>query len=895
MDSALSLPRRLEKVLKASRFLKRELNSRSWLGGLLAKTIDGPITAEAMRDFLVREAPDEASLKRGMRRLRSWVVCHTAARDLSGLAQLAEVTETMTILAEVSIIYARDMLSRILAGRHGSPMEADGTPMELIVVGMGKLGGRELNVSSDIDLIFMYPADGETVGEKPLSYFEYFTLLGRLLVGSLSEVTEDGFAFRVDMRLRPYGESGPLVLNFEAFENYLITQGREWERFAWIKGRALCGDPRKELAAIVLPFVFRKYFDFGAFGSLRAFHSQLRREVARREMADNIKLGPGGIREIEFIAQVFQVIRGGRNKSLQITSTLEVLDRLAQQGHLDSKTAGELKTAYVFLRTLEHRLQYLDDAQTHTLPASPEDRQSIAAVMGFDNHEAMLSTLDFHRRAVNTAFQIVCGFAESADSAKVEMWDQAAFPEKVQEQLEKLGFTDPVSVQRRLLQLRKGSCYQNLAENIRKRFDGLIPRIIEGCAAQTNSDASLYHLFNLLEAVSRRGAYLALLQQYPQALQRVIELASASSWASRYLTRHPILLDDLLDGRHLGDAPDWQKLKQQLRDGLEAFDPDTERQMNLMRDMHHSQVFRIFHQDIAGNWSVEQIGDHLSALADIMLEETISWCWKKDKKRHREIPRFAVISYGKHGGKELGYASDLDIVFLYDDDDPAAPENYARLAQRILTWMSSRTSSGILFEIDTRLRPSGRSGLLVSRLDAFFKYQKESAWLWEHQALTRARFVAGEKMVGDNFETERAHILRQPRQLDKLRREICEMREKLVGHNPPRDGYFNVKDDPGGLVDFEFIIQYLVLGYSHVYPRLTENLGNIALSRIAGDLGLLDVSRAKSASDAYRSLRRMQHRQRLNDKGNWVEESMGKGERKSIAALWQEVFDDFER
>jgi [glutamine synthetase] adenylyltransferase / [glutamine synthetase]-adenylyl-L-tyrosine phosphorylase len=891
MDSE-HLSKFLVQALKASRFLGQELASRPWLPELLAKTIDEPITAEAMRDFLAREAPDEAHLKRGLRHLRTWVLCHTVSRDLSGIVQLGDVMETMTLLAEISVEYARDVLSEMLAERYGRPREANGRVMDLIIVGMGKVGGRELNVSSDIDLIFLYPADGETDGERSLTHFDFFTRLGRLLIGALNEVTADGFVFRVDMRLRPYGESGPLVLSYEAFEHYLIAQGREWERFAWIKARPLCGDREEELAAIVRPFIFRKYFDFGAINALRSFHAQIRKQVASREMADNIKLGPGGIREIEFIAQVFQIIRGGRNKALQIKPTLQVLDKLAERGHLDLKTAEELKSAYVFLRCLEHRLQYLDDAQTHTLPASPEDMQLVTEAMGFAGQEMMLRILNIHRAAVNAAFQVVCGDPCASDPARVEMWDGAATPGIVQEQLAKLGFNDPATASQHLLQLHQGSCYRHLEANIRERFDSLIPRIIEDCAVQPNPDVVLVRLLNLLETISRRGAYLALLQQYPQALRRLIELVSASSWASNYLTTHPILLDDLLDGRNLDDVTNWPIFIKQLQERLDAFDPDTERQMDLMRDMHHSQVFRIYHQDIAGKWSVEQIGDHLSALADIMLDETIRQCWRKYKNRHCTSPNFAVIGYGKLGGKELGYASDLDIVFLYDDDDQTAQEHYVRLAQRILTWMSTRTSSGVLFETDTRLRPSGKSGLLVSQLDAFFKYQKESAWLWEHQALTRARFVAGNRAVGEAFEAGRKQVLMQPRQRERLREEILEMRRKLLSIHPGRDGYFNVKDDRGGLVDFEFIIQYLILGNAHVYPRLVENLGNIALSRIAGELGLLDVDRAKKAANAYRILRRMQHRLRLNGEGNWVEKHIGSDERKAISALWLEVFND---
>ncbi|MCX9157645.1 bifunctional [glutamate--ammonia ligase]-adenylyl-L-tyrosine phosphorylase/[glutamate--ammonia-ligase] adenylyltransferase [Niveibacterium sp. 24ML] len=890
METVAQLTERLAPALAASRYLQRELNARAWLADLLASSIDAPLSANAMRDFLACEAPDEAQLKRGLRRLRTWVICHTAARDLLGLAPLSEVTEAMTRLAEVSIAHAHELLHATLAARHGAPAGSDGSPMHLIIIGMGKLGGRELNVSSDIDLIFVYPEDGETSGARPLSHFEFFTRLGRQIIAAIGEVTEDGFVFRVDMRLRPNGDSGPLVSSFDALEHYFIAQGREWERFAWIKARALSGSRHDELAAIVRPFVFRKYLDFGAINALRALHTQIRAQVARREMATNIKLGPGGIREIEFTAQVFQIIRGGRDIGLQIKPTLPVLEALADRGVLDFDAVAAMEEAYVFLRRLEHRLQYLDDAQTHDLPATPEDRQRIAVAMGFADEAAMLAELERHRRIVGVAFQAACGDPNEAEHALDELWDAGITPEHVATRFEAMGFKNATAAADRLAQLREGNRYRQLPESIRERFDALIPRIVEGCAALPNPDDTLARTLNLIETISRRGAYLALLQQYPQALRRLLELASASSWAAEYLTTHPILLDELLDARPLDEAPDWPAFACHLREQLDAAEPDIERQMDLMREQHHAQVFRILHQDIAGKWEVEAIGDHLSALADVVLEETIRQCWRKIKKRHTETPQFAVIGYGKLGGKEMGYSSDLDIVFLYDDEDQSASEHYARLAQRLLTWLSSRTPAGTLFETDTRLRPNGESGLLVSSLEAFSKYQNESAWLWEHQALTRARFVAGDKRVGAAFEAAREEILRRPRDLAGLATDVIAMRRKMLDNHASRGDSFNVKDDPGGLIDFEFIIQYLVLGHAHTHPKLVANLGNIALSRICGELGLIDAARAKAAADAYRTLRRMQHRLRLNGEKARLPAGSAEAERGAISALWMDVF-----
>jgi len=898
MNSSSNSIERLAPALAASRFLQRELNARAWLVSLLWDTLDTALTAEAMKEFLEVEVPDEARLKTGLRRLRSWVFCHTAARDLLGLADLAEVTGTMTKLAEVSVTHARDILHATLAERHGVPVDGKGQPMQMVVVGMGKLGGCELNVSSDIDLIFLYPEEGETSGPRPLTHFDFFTRLGRSVIAAIGEVTADGYVFRVDMRLRPYGESGPLALSFGALEQYFIAQGREWERFAWIKARPLCGDRLKELAAVVRPFVFRKYLDFGAINALRSLHAQIRSQVARKEMAMNIKLGPGGIREIEFIAQVFQIIRGGRDAGLQIKPTTKVLEALAEREVLTGRTVRELIDAYDFLRRLEHRLQYLDDAQTHDLPASPDDRQAIAAAMGFPGEAEMLSELDRHRRVVTAAFQAACGDPNDAVHALDGLWEANNTSQDVEAILAGLNFNDPAAASDRLRQLRQGSGYRLLPENIRLRLDALMPRVIEGCAAQANPDVVLARMLNLLATISRRGGYLALLQQYPQALRRLIELVSSSKWASDYLTTHPILLDELLDGRDLVDVADWPLFARRLRKDLDEIDPDTERQMDLMREQHHAQVLHILQQDLAGRWGVEAIGDHLSALADVILGETMRLCWRKYTKRHRETPKFAVIGYGKLGGKELGYASDLDIVFLYDDDHPSAPENYARLAQRMLTWLSTRTSAGLLFETDTRLRPNGNSGLLVCPLASFIKYQHASAWLWEHQALTRARFVAGDAEVGNGFEVAREAILRKGRQLTVLAEEVVAMRRKLLDSRSAssgRGGGFNVKDDPGGLIDFEFIIQYLVLGHAHDHSQLVANLGNIALARISGELGLIDAARAKAAADGYRTLRRIQHRLRLNGESDWLPEDAAAGERQAISELWQEIFGTFRK
>jgi len=773
----------------------------------------GPFSrAEMARALEGAAADDEAALKRRLRRLRHRVVLRVMARDLSRAATLEEVCGTMSDLAELELRAALDFLKS-----------------DLVVVGMGKLGGRELNVSSDIDLVFLHP--GEFDPEKA-------ERTARKLIQLLSEPTEDGIAFRVDMRLRPYGGAGPLVSSYEALELYFVTQGREWERYAWIKARPLSGARHDELERIVRPFVFRKYLDYATLDAMRALHAEVRRDVARRELAADVKLGPGGIREIEFIAQALQLIRGGRDAELTLRPTLQVLAQLTAKRLLPEAAARELSQAYVFLRDTEHRLQYLDDAQRHELPADADDRARVARMSGSASWETFSAALERHRAEVTRHFEAV--FA--APDAKGEAWP--AHP--------------------RLDALRASQRYAALPADSKRRLDALVPALARAAAATPDPEATLARGVDLIEAIASRAAYLALLAENPQALERVARLIGASSWAAEFVTRHPLLLDELLDDRLLYAPPDVKSFASHLQSQLAAAAGDTERCMNLLRELHQAQVFRLLAQDLAGALTVERLADHLSALADAVLEAVIGLAWADLRVRHRETPRFAVIAYGKLGGKELGYASDLDVVFLYDDADERAAEVYARLAQRVNHWLSTRTSSGILFETDLALRPSGASGLLVSSIEAFERYQEKDAWVWEHQALTRARYSAGDRTVGAKFEAIREKILRRPREKASVRKDILAMREKLHAAHPNRSGLFDVKHDRGGMIDIEFAVQYLVLAHAHEFPRLTGNLGNIALLGIAAELGLLEKSLAEKAQGAYREFRRRQHALRLN-------------------------------
>jgi glutamate-ammonia-ligase adenylyltransferase len=855
--------------LEFSRYARQLIAARPELREELERAKDTGWTREAMQSFLREQsAADEGALHAALRRLRQRVLLRTMARDLSGRAGLDEVCATMSALAEVAIDASLAHL--------GHPA--------LIVVGMGKLGGGELNVSSDVDLVFLYPDEGEGAAEK----LESFTRLGRRLIAALDERTADGFVFRVDMRLRPWGDSGALATSFDALEEYFVTQGREWERYAWIKARALgSGGENDALAAIVRPFVYRKYLDYGAFAAMRELHAQIREEVARRELSDQIKLGPGGIREIEFIAQVFQLIRGGREPALQIRPTLNVLALLAQKKLLPDAAFEELSRAYVFLRRLEHRLQYLDDAQTHELPEGTEDRSLIARAMGFDSWDAFRAALEAHRARVSAHFEQVFSVEEVPKHALAPLWTA----EQTEARLAQLGFRDAVGTAARLAAVRSSARYASLPQASRARFDALIPRIVEESAAREDPDAALIRCLDFMETVSRRAAYLALLDEHPAALARLTQLLGASSWAAEYLNRHPIVLDELLDARSLFARPDWNAFAQELRRQLGSRQGDEERQMDWLREAHHAQVFRLLAQDLSGVLGVERLADDLSDLADVMLQVTLELCWTQLRGRHLGEPRFAIIGYGKLGGKELGYASDLDLILLYEDPDDRAPEIYARLAQRLSRWLTSRTPAGVLFDIDLRLRPQGESGLLVSSIDAFRRYQRESAWTWEHQALTRARFCAGEATVGAEFEEERRAILQIRRDEAKLREDVLSMREQLLQGHPNESELFDLKHDRGGMIDIEFIVQMLVLAHAYRRPELTANNGNIALLKLAAKLGLIPGDSADAVADAYREFRRRQHRLRLNG-AKYARVPAGEVQNHIDAtrALWRRVF-----
>lgn len=881
-------------AVACSPFLERLFRKDEMLMHATLQNMHQPYLLVEMQKFLSEQAiADEVILKRALRRLRSEVMARIIVRDLNSLTDLHEVVQTTSQLAECVINTAIHYLNVWLVDTYGQPVDTEGRLQNLIVIGMGKLGGCELNVSSDIDLIFAYEAEGETNGDKPISNQDFFTRLAKKLIAAIDEITEDGFVFRVDMRLRPFGSEGALVSNLDALEDYYQNNGREWERYAWIKGREVTGG--NAVATLLKPFVFRKYLDFGAFTSMRDLKIQIQRDVNSKGMHDNIKLGRGGIREIEFIAQVFQLIRGGQDVSLQIKPTLSVLALLKNKGLLPEKTVAELSEAYVFLRNLEHRLMYVEDAQTQELPKTLEAKARIAKAMNFVSWSDFLAKLDAYRAQVQQHFDATFDEADAGDDAlasEKSIWNGALAEIDAVSCLQTIGFTDTHETLRRLNTLHQSSRYLQLPELSRQRFDAVMPHVISQSAKMQNADITLTRIIDLLESICRRASYLALLAEHPQAMQLLVKLCSSSPWLANYLAQHPILLDELLDTRTLYAKPDFVAMQLELLDRLAEAKGDIERQMDVMRHFKHANVFRFAVQDINGELALETISDYLSALADLILSVALEVIWPNVRGRHLDTPKFAVIGYGKLGGKELGYASDLDIIFLYDDESPEAGEVYARFAQRINNWFNSMTSAGLLYETDLQLRPDGNSGLLVSSVAAFREYQLNKAWVWEHQAITRARFVTGDASIGKAFDDIRIEVMTQMRDAEKLKAEVLSMREKMRGAQHSKGGLFDLKHGAGGIIDVEFLVQYLVLLHAKNNPSLTGNIGNIGLLGLLGSLEIIDANLAEEVSEAYRECRHRQHMLKLQGATQLgVELAPIAHHVRAVTLLWNQVFD----
>ncbi|OYZ70378.1 MAG: bifunctional glutamine synthetase adenylyltransferase/deadenyltransferase, partial [Methylophilaceae bacterium 17-43-7] len=833
---------------------------------------------------------DEATLKLHLRRLRQQVLARIIVRDLNGLADFHEVVQSTSALAEVTICQAIQFHHQPLQAVYGVPRSVQGVEQSLIVIGMGKLGGAELNVSSDVDLIFAYEQEGETDGTQVISNQEYFTKLGKKLISALDDVTEDGFVFRMDMRLRPFGSEGALVSCLDALEDYYQNYGREWERYAWIKGRVVAG-PARALSNLLKPFVFRKYLDFNAYASMRDLKIQIQRDVMQRGLEDNIKLGRGGIREVEFVAQVFQLIRGGQDTDLQIKPTLKVLELLAQKRMLPQETVQQLTDGYIFLRNVEHRLMYIDDQQTQDLPKSDASKQRLVDMMNLQTWGEFLAQLNHHRAIIQAHFDVTFSGGEHQEfEQEIAIWQGTIEQASALEYLETLGYNDATETYQRLQTLHTSSRYQQLPEQSKFRFDKLMPLVIHQSAQTEFPDIALLRSIILLESICRRASYLALLAEFPDSLQLVIKLCGASPWLAQYLTAHPILLDELLDTQSLYTPPDFVAMQAELIKKMEGLNGDVEAQMDTMRHFKHAAVLRFAAQDIGGLLALEQLSDYLSVLAELILQVSLQVIWPTLKFKHQDFPQFAIIGYGKLGGKELGYVSDLDIIFLYDDDHPDAADNYARFAQRINNWFNSLTNAGLLYETDLQLRPDGNSGLLVSSVEAFREYQLHKAWVWEHQAISRARFVAGNIRVGGMFTAIREEVLLQARQQADLAHEVTQMREKMRLSHPPKAELFDVKHDKGGIIDVEFMVQYLVLLHAHSHPQLLANIGNIGLLHLLAELGFIEASLAERVATAYRTYRKIIHSTKLQAKEAKVPTVEIHQHQVDVMRLWEQLF-----
>ncbi len=858
------------------------------------------------------------SLASAMRVTRQLVLERLAVLDVEQAASMPDITLSMTELAEVTLNLALTQARADHDARHGAPLNAAGEVIDFWVIGMGKLGARELNVSSDIDLIYVYEEDGHTAGPVPLSAHEYFSKVAKSLYTLIGETTEDGFVFRVDLALRPNGNSGPAAVSMAMLEEYLQVQGREWERFAWLKSRVVAPTASVKngralaLRGLVTAFVYRRYLDYGVFEGLRQLHAKVREEAQRRaagrpERANDVKLSRGGIREIEFIVQLLLVARGGQFPEIRTRSTLKALTRLAAGGLMKPASAKRLAEAYEFLRRIEHRIQYLDDQQTHLLPTNDADLGWISRTLGLAcNADAceLLDRLGETREFVAMEFDALLhdGRAPaSGGTAPGGCKGCGTAPQPVDSEsfLEQL----PPELALRIKPLVDQPKIQMLRDESKLRLARLINRAAQAAREERCTMEAATRFVDWLEPLLRRESYLAMLVERPEVQHRLLRLLGLARWPMRYLMLHPGVIDELADERLLHGRFDAAEFTHELEDRHDAWErsgqADEESLLDTLRRAHHAEVFRTLVRDVEGHITVEQVADDLSALADATLAMVIRWSWKHFKQAHRAEPQLAVIAYGKLGGKELGYGSDLDVVFLFDDagesDPDQAAEVYGAFVRKLIGWLTLRTGAGELFDIDTALRPNGNSGMLVTSLASFAKYQtgrgSNTAWTWEHQALTRARWCAGFAPLEAGFDTVRCEVLCAPRDAAALRTEVKTMRKKVRVAHPVNAGRFDVKHSAGGMMDVEFAVQYLVLTFGATQRGLLEDVGNIALLQRAETVGLLPAGVGSAAADAYRELRRAQHRARLDEKPTQVDPESMAVQRDAVLALWRAVFE----
>ncbi len=898
---------------------ENSLQQPQWLEqALLGAELDPAAFADEL-DRQLASAADEGAVSLLLRRFRRQHSVAIALYDLLGLWAVEAGLRAISELADALIMSALRWLYHQQLGQYGTPRNAQGEAQPLLVIGMGKLGGGELNFSSDVDLIFVYPERGETEGGRRVyDNQEFFVRLGQRLIQLLSQVTQEGFVYRVDMRLRPFGDSGPLVVTYAMLEDYYQEQGRDWERYAMIKGRLLGPRSRyhQELETLVRPFIYRRYLDFGAIKALRDMKAMIAREVRRRDMADNIKLGAGGIREIEFIAQVNQLIRGGREPRLQCRNLLDTLARLEAVGLLEHKVVGELRQAYLFLRRSEHVLQQIADAQTQTLPDNPRDQARLAFVMGFESYPHYREALALVMAQVHRHFVSVIGEErESEDEVAglfVDLWQSSDGESRLVElwQLSGLDAALAAPLAQALASLREAIARRPMGSRGREVLDRLMPRLLAHLPAYPEPARLLQRLERVLLKVLSRTAYLELLCEVPGVLQQLCRLCDASPWIAEQLARHPLLLDDLIDPAQLYAPPALTSYAPALREYLLRVDEDDlEQVMEALRLFKQAALLRIAACDVAGALPLMKISDHLTWLAEALIAEGVRLAWQHCVGRYGQpqgLPEgergLLVVGYGKLGGLELGYGSDLDLVLLHnapagDTDGAKAIDNqqfYARLAQRLMHLFTTRTVSGQLYEVDMRLRPSGESGLLVTPLARYRQYLLDDAWTWEHQALVRARVVYGSPGLAAEFMAIRQQVLGLARPLPALAEAVAAMRHKMYRHlNKGNGSLFDLKQGPGGIVDIEFLGQYLVLAYAHEHSNLAIWSDNVRIFEQLAASGLLQPEQAQEITAAYLALRNETHRRALQDDANVVDAGCFIHERQVVRQLWLLVLADY--
>lgn len=861
---------------------------------------------------LVRGSSDLEALNRQLRQQRNKQMARIAIRDLMSLAPLKEVMRDVSDLAEALVNSALDWHYEQFCSRYGTPIGAEsGEPQKMIIIGMGKLGGHELNFSSDIDLIFVYPEQGETQGvERTISNEQFFVRLGQALNKSLVDYTEDGFVYRVDMRLRPFGEAGPLAISFTGIEHYYELHGRAWERYALIKARALTGDKKQadHLFSILKPFIYRRYVDFSAMESLRELKRMIMVEVKKKGMEQNIKLGPGGIREVEFIAQAFQLVHGGRNRGLQCRQLMPTLDYLLSSGHLEQGEHEGLMAAYIFLRRAENRLQEWNDQQTHDLPKDDNQQMVLANSMGFKDYAEFMEQLNSHRAFVSEQFDAVftLGVVSDQTSSMSKVW---LSPFETKEDLGGIEIEQSEGFLKQMHDFKEGRTFSRLGNDGVERLNALMPLLLTELIRQGYSDAALGRVLRVVENVLQRSVYLVLLKESSQALRNLIKLVEVSPWLTDMLVKYPALMDQLLDERTLYAPLELDSLNREVKEVLADAGDDEEHFMEQIRQWKHAQIFRVAAADITGHVPIMKVSDYLTWTAEAVLNGVVDFAWQLMISRYgipegltEERNPFLVVGYGKVGGIELGYSSDLDIVLLYQGLSPSGSATnargrqtgnsvfFVRMGQKVISLMTTLMPAGVLYEVDTRLRPNGASGMMVSDFEGYKSYIENQAWNWEHQAFTRARAVVGDEQSRQAFDIFRLGFLEKKRDVETVKRDVVEMRQKMAETLDKSSGdLFDLKQGSSGIVDIEFMTQYLVLAFAHDYPALAKYSDNIRILETVKEAGLLTSEQVDALIHAYKTYRSKYHRVSLQNQEPIVEQSCYHAEREAVKVIWQQL------